>query len=144
MPPRHRLTCAGPGHSTSTILRSNRSVDATEEADRRADVNHQPAPMLLCRQPPGNGSGSTNGINGDRTTNLNAPPRARGRVNASAGRTDRALRHPSRIPLGASLNTAANALDPRLTRSANNKYGMVTGPVPGGTSRHSHRHYNKA
>jgi hypothetical protein len=38
MPPRHRLTCAGPGHSTSTILRSNGSVDAMEAVDRRADV----------------------------------------------------------------------------------------------------------
>ena len=59
-----------------------------EAVDRRADVNHQPAPCFCARSRLGSGSGSTNGINGDGTANLKAPPGARGRVNASAGGTD--------------------------------------------------------
>jgi hypothetical protein len=61
-----------------------------EAVDRRVDVNHQPAAVLLCQQSPRQRERVDERYQRDGTANLKAPPGARGRVNASAGGTDRA------------------------------------------------------
>ena len=89
-----------------------------EAVDRRTDVNHQPAAVLLCQQ-----STSAAGA-GRRTVSTGMGERTSKHL---LGQGDASTRPPAELTahtppvadsLGGSLNTADNALDPRLTRLA--------------------------